>query len=151
MLRSFLLISLLLSTPVYAQQDVTIPITPHAADTLSTIGAFGSIGLSSWQAYRSPNRKQAFLCEGLRVGLSSVAAEVTKRLIHEDRPDGSDNRSFFSEHTSTTASAVSSLGWNIGLTIGVGFGRMAANKHYPWDVAAGAGVGELTHFIPGCR
>ena len=76
----------------------------------------------------------------LTFGLS----QLVKRLTDRARPDGSDNHSFFSGHTSTAFVAV---GFCAPLflipAMLVGYLRMAANKHWLTDVAAGALVGAL--------
>ena len=80
---------------------------------------------------------------GLRTGIAVAVAELTKRVIHRTRPDGSDRKSFFSEHT---AVAAVTSGWRYGMafTIGTGYLRPAADKHFLTDVGFGAGVGALT-------
>lgn len=78
---------------------------------------------------------------------------VLKELIHERRPDGSDDRSFPSGHTSVSFAAAVGLerryGWHAGLPAlcvagFVGAARIAASKHYAHDVAAGAAIGTLS-------
>lgn len=79
-----------------------------------------------------------------------------KELIHERRPDGSDNKSFPSGHTSMSFAAVSTLenryGWKAGLPAlivasFVGFARVEADKHYTHDVLAGAAIGTIGGFL----
>ncbi len=75
---------------------------------------------------------------------------VLKELVHERRPDRSDDRSFPSGHTSISFAAATALekryGWQAGLpayavATFVGAARVAASKHYVHDVLAGAGIG----------
>ena len=77
---------------------------------------------------------------------------VLKELVHERRPDGSDNRSFPSGHTSISFAAAATLekryGWKAGLPAlavagFVGLARVEADKHYVHDVVAGAAIGAL--------
>jgi len=88
----------------------------------------------------------------LKNGISIASAEILKRVVHEERPNHYDNKSWPSEHS--WLAAVNS-GWNIkvGFTIalGAGAGRVLSDFHHPWDVASGLLFGALIdHYIP-CR
>ena len=81
---------------------------------------------------------------------------VLKELVHERRPDRSDNRSFPSGHTSVSFAAAATLekryGWRAGLPAlavasFVGFARVQADKHYVHDVLAGALIGGASGFL----
>lgn len=81
---------------------------------------------------------------------------VLKELVHERRPDGSDNQSFPSGHTSISFAAAASLekryGWKAGLPAlavasFVGLARVEADKHYAHDVVAGAAIGLVGGFL----
>lgn len=81
---------------------------------------------------------------------------VLKELVHERRPDRSDDRSFPSGHTSISFAAATTLekryGWQAGLpayavATFVGVARVAASKHYVHDVAVGAGIGVLSGLL----
>ena len=67
----------------------------NKANTLSNISVGASISLDLINDFRSNNKKHAFLISAERLGLKILIAEVTKRLIHEDRPDHSDNKSCY--------------------------------------------------------
>ena len=81
---------------------------------------------------------------------------ATKYLVHNERPDGSDNLSFPSGHTAHAFLAASivhtefrdkSQWYGIGaytIATGVGALRMLNNKHWESDVVAGAGFGILS-------
>lgn len=101
-------------------------------------------------SFRAEDRRHALLSQGCRVGLTFGATEIVKRATHRTRPDGSDNLSFWSGHTAT---AVQGAGWRyqigIPIAIGAGYFRMAADRHYLTDVAAGAGAGWLASRV--CR
>jgi len=146
------LVCCVVAAPVRAQ-DITLfnQTTDHAkaADILSTAGVVADLGLSTYQAWKSDRPQHALICEGVRVGTSIAISEVLKRVVHERRPDGSDDRSFPSEHTMISAAAPPTFGWGIGFSVGVGIGRVVAQKHHPWDVAVGAGTGLATHWL--CR
>lgn len=92
-------------------------------------------------------------------GSIAAAAAVTTGLKHafpELRPDRSDRLSFPSGHTSVSFAAAASVqqryGWKLGLpaTVAAGFvglARVEARKHHWYDVAVGAGVGELSGIL----
>jgi membrane-associated phospholipid phosphatase len=68
--------------------------------------------------------------------------------VHRTRPDGSDRKSFWSEHT---ALAAANGGWSVGIgytvAIAVGDLRGAANVHHPSDIGVGFGVGLLARKV----
>ena len=81
---------------------------------------------------------------------------ILKELIHERRPDGTDNRSFPSGHTSISFAAAATLekryGWQAGLpalviATFVGVARVQANKHHAHDVLSGALIGGISGFL----
>lgn len=81
---------------------------------------------------------------------------VLKELVHEQRPDRSDDRSFPSGHTSISFAAAATLekryGWKAGLPAlavagFVGLARVEADKHYVHDVVAGAAIGTLSGLL----
>jgi membrane-associated phospholipid phosphatase len=115
------------------------------ADWLSTGAVATNIAMDTRASWTSPARARAFRCEAIRIGLAAGVAEATKRLVHRRRPDGSDTMSFFSEHTALAAASANGWTFGLGLTIGTGYGRLAANKHYTSDVIIGGMVGGLTH------
>lgn len=90
---------------------------------------------------------------------SSVAVnQAVKHLVGRMRPDGSENVSFYSGHTSTAFAAASATCLkkadalcysSLALAASVGYLRMAANKHWLSDVVVGAGVGyAFGRYIP---
>ena len=96
----------------------------------------------------------------LQAGESMLAAGgatwVLKELVHERRPDRSDDRSFPSGHTSVSFAAAATLekryGWRAGLpafavAAFVGAARVQADKHYVHDVLAGAVIGTASGFL----
>lgn len=79
-----------------------------------------------------------------------------KYTIHERRPDGSDNQSFPSAHTSVSFASAEYLrkryGWDYGLpayTLAsfVAYSRVESNKHHVKDVIAGAAIGIGSGYI----
>jgi membrane-associated phospholipid phosphatase len=96
----------------------------------------------------------------LEAGGSLLAAGGTtfllKELVHERRPDGSDNKSFPSGHTSVSFAAAATLekryGWRAGLPAlamasFVGLARVQADKHYIHDAVAGAAIGSISGLL----
>lgn len=90
------------------------------------------------------------------VAVAGGATFGLKKLIHERRPDDSNNESFPSGHTSVSFAAAASLekryGWHAGLPAFlvasfVGVARVEADKHYVHDVLAGAAIGTLSGML----
>ena len=90
----------------------------------------------------------------LQLGVSEVFAEgaslLLQQVIHEQRPDKSDYKSFPSDSAAIAFSAASFLqiryGWQYGLPAYavagfVGYSRVEAKKHHWGDVLAGAVLG----------
>lgn len=92
--------------------------------------------------------------EGLKTaGATLLAVEALKVLISEQRPDGSNDKSFPSGHTALAFSAATYFDIRYGdeykpyvpvmygLAALTGLARVKAKKHYTWDVVAGAAIG----------
>lgn len=81
-------------------------------------------------------------CLILKNSLGIGVAELTKLVIHKDRPDHSNNKSFYSEHSQL---AMINSNWNprigISISLATGVGRVIAKKHDWIDVSVGLGVG----------
>lgn len=104
---------------------------------------------SAWGQGDTEGFKQLTLSMVSTVG----AAEVLKASVHSVRPDGSDNKSFPSEHTAVAFAAVRFMDKRYGAEMApytpwlymaaslTGVARVEARKHHWGDVAAGAALG----------
>ena len=124
-------------------------------DWASTIAASASVVIDTWESYHAANRKDALIRQSIRDGGAFGVAAILKAIVHRTRPDGSSNDSWPSEHTLLPALLLSACGGagpglsvSIPFTIGVGAGRIIADRHWFTDVASGAaigwGIGRLT-------
>lgn len=135
-----------LAAPAAAQTARLAWSHPKVADVLSDgLVAFAVVQPCAWRDPGSWRWRWDGGCLGVEVGrilIAVAAAELTKRTTHHLRPDGSDDKSFFSEHTTITVAAGH---WiepkTLILGAAVAYLRMAANKHHPLDVGTGFGVG----------
>lgn len=141
----------LLAKPAYAEPtplkwEKRRPIADHLSDALVATQVAAQV-TSDWREY-GPRRalRNLAVCGAATYAVSNVV----KRLVGRERPDGSNNHSFPSGHTWLAAM---NSGWRVEfgvpLTVGVGYLRMAAGKHYLTDVLVGAGAGVLTRKL--CR
>lgn len=109
------------------------------ADKISTVEVIGEIAFDVFRAIRNKNVKGLLLRDGCGVGL----AELTKHFVKETRPDGSDRKSFFSEHTdwASVSSFPHGAAFGIVMTVNIASLRVVARKHFVHDVLVGAAVG----------
>lgn len=86
---------------------------------------------------------------GVTTGLTVGTAYGLKYVVHEERPDHSDDKSFPSDTAALAFAPANYLwdryGWRWGLPAYVvagfvGYSRVEADKHHWWDVAASAGI-----------
>lgn len=141
MLSRKLLILLLLLLPA------TNSHAQEAADIISWGTVISNVTVDTISAFRSDDKVQAFKTEGIRIGIVVGASEILKRIIHETRPDKSDNKSFPSEHSALACVAIDfnsdapKLSVQISGAITTMIGRIKAQKHFWWDTLAGCGIG----------
>lgn len=90
------------------------------------------------------------------LGATQLVTIGLKDVVHEERPDHSDDKSFPSGHTSVSFASAATLekryGWKIGVPAHVvaafvGVSRVEARKHYVHDVVAGAAIGEAAGWL----
>lgn len=133
--------SFALAPPALAKSNDNIE-TAGTAVALALPVATGGITLikDDW-----PGFAQFLAVTGATVG----TAFLLKQVIHEDRPDHSDNKSFPSDTAALAFAPAQFLwdryGWQYGapayLAAGfVGYSRVESEQHHWWDVAASAGI-----------
>ena len=90
------------------------------------------------------------------LGATQAATSGLKAVIHEDRPDHSDDNSFPSGHTSMSFASAATLekryGWKVGLPAHVvaafvAVARVEARKHHVHDVIVGGAIGEAAGWL----
>lgn len=114
----------------------------------------------------APAKLKGYAVEFGAIGAVGGVTEALKVGMHRHRPDGSDDMSFPSGHSSAAFSCATLANRNLDsidalydvrlmlevantvLAAGVGWARVEAGKHYPSDVLFGAALGHfLTAFI----
>lgn len=150
---SAVLIIALFSAPLAAQGVSRFAWAPSHQDEARSLsdalaGAQGALYLK--HLIDAPDQKRAWTCGALRMGVTFGATSLVKLLVHRERPDGSNGHSFWSGHA---ANSMAMAGWSYGvgvpISLGTGYLRVGANKHWPTDVLAGWGAGALANLI--CR
>lgn len=144
-LSTLLLSSGLLTSPVYAGSSI---------ETAGDIVAIAIPALAYGSTYYMDDKvgRQQFY---YGFGTNLAASQLLKSTIKKERPDGSDNDSFPSRHTSVAFQGASfihkryGLEYSIPAYVGAGFvaySRLEADKHDATDVLAGAALGALSSF-----
>jgi hypothetical protein len=126
------------------------------------IPAAGLVATYIWEPDRQPDPDASFWLMGrsprhdllMAVARSWAVTAALKYSVREERPNGSDRRSFPSGHTSMATTGAEFIrkeyGWGWGvpayLLAGfVGWSRVQADQHYTHDVLAGAAIGILAN------
>ena len=138
---------------------LTVFASTAQADAIHTWGSVSNVttlaipvlaGVATLANHDSTGTQQLLLSTGSAV----MAAEVLKQSVHSNRPDGSDNKSFPSAHTTLAFSAAAFLDrrygeqyaatWTpalYGLAALTGVARVEAKRHHWVDVLAGGAIG----------
>jgi membrane-associated phospholipid phosphatase len=139
-----------LPAPVFAQEPTPFKWETHAEipQRISDVAVAANLAFDAWHAfYHTDTRaKVGFAC---RNGLTFVAAEAVKRMVHRERPNGFDQKSFYSEHNAFAWGAVGDQqrALSASLALVVAWGRQAGGMHYGSDVTVGASAGFLSRWI----
>lgn len=128
--------------------------------TITTSGdilqmAIPAIALGSTFIWKDDNTKPTWqFIKSYGTGL--ILQQALKHIVLKPRPDGSDNYSFPSGHTTSAFSGAAFIqrryGWKYGvpsylLASYVGYSRIQAKKHDGWDVLGGAVIGIGTSYL----
>ena len=137
-------LGLLAATPAQAASEDDWATASDVVRAALVVAAVGTpVVEDDWQGVRQA---------GYSMGAAFLVTEGLKRTFPEMRPDGSDNRSFPSGHTSISFAAAATIDDRQGRTAGivahvaaafVGIARVQADKHRWHDVAVGAAIGEV--------
>jgi len=132
-----------------------LPAAAGGWDIASRVGEVGRVASALGGSALNDDWKGAGQA-ALTIGTAGLAAEGLKQSFPEMRPDGSDNRSFPSGHTSISFASAGYIhqryGWKVGLPATavaafVGVARIEADKHHWYDVVAGAAIGEVSALV----
>jgi membrane-associated phospholipid phosphatase len=105
------------------------------------------LGVAAYELYQG--EREGALQFGKAFVVTQVATEVLKHTVHEDRPDGSDDKSFPSGHASRAFSAATYVHRRYGVEAAlpmylaatyVGWTRVDADKHHWRDIAGSAAL-----------
>ena len=149
---AFVVLVLSMSCPASAQETNPLRWPSHRSIAGQASNALVGVTIAgeTWRSFHAPDRSRALGCQVSRLLVTMAAAEIVKTIVHRVRPDQSDSKSFYSEHT---ALAFSMTSWNVRVSVpiggSVGYLRMAADKHYATDVLTGAAAGLASRSI--CR
>lgn len=161
----FLAGPLLISPPLYAQGETpSVPSTAlrseslFSRDTASTLSSEGTLlylGLGTALPLIEDGGKTG-RSRAVRTAVAVVAAEALtqglKSIVREERPDGSDRKSFPSGHASTAFALATMRAqfhpeqapyWYAGATL-ISASRVRLDRHHVHDVVAGALLGHFT-------
>lgn len=112
-----------------------------------TLGA--DLALQTYDSLQCPEKTACLLGQLLKTGVALGSVYAIKQAGHRKRPCAPDcgaenpNDSFPSGHAALAFQAVGGnhLKTKLALAIATAVERVLANKHYPTDVLAGAGIG----------
>ncbi len=118
-----------------------------AADWTSSVIIGAQAGAALTKAATSGHAQTAAACLVARAALVAGATIGLKRLVHKERPDGSDRKSWPSGHTMWSVMLTDGT-WSYAAPVVVAAGRILAGRHDLVDVASGGVIGEGIKRIP---
>lgn len=154
--RLIALLLLVLAVPAAAQEhDFTWHGHETTLDHVSTGLVAASIGLNTYRHVKDDGWKVGLGREGCETGFAIGTSELAKLLVSRTRPNGVDDKSFWSEHSAIAGANAGftvqisgrkvQLGWTIaGATAAA---RVGSGWHYVSDVAVGLADGWLSQTV----
>ena len=151
MKAKMLLLTLLLTVTMQARAQWAK--TQHVDDYVQYVPAVAALGLDFCGVPAKHALRERILLTGTAFATMTAVAGGLKLAVSEERPDGSDRRSFPSGHAARAFMGAelvrSEYGWGWGagayaLATGIGVLRVAGDHHYTHDVLAGAAIGVLS-------
>ncbi len=118
-----------------------------AADWTSSVIIGAQAGAALTEAAKSRRPQTALSCLAARAALVTGATIGLKHLVHKERPDGSDRKSWPSGHTMWSVMLTDGT-WSYTAPVVVAAGRILAGRHDVVDVVSGAAIGEGIKRIP---
>ena len=149
------LITLNNNTKIEIKEDHPVPVT-KLDNYLQYSPAIAVYGLNALGIKGKNNFRDRTIIYGLSTVITTAIVVPLKHITKEQRPDGSDYKSFPSGHTATAFAAAEFMRqeykdvspWygiaGYAAATATGILRLYNNKHWVGDVAAGAGVGVLS-------
>jgi hypothetical protein len=155
-------------TPVFGSQNHAGAVSDYLRDALILEALAMPLAIPSGDTLEewAPAKLKGYAVELGALGVTGGVTELLKVGMHRHRPDGTDDMSFPSGHTSAAFGCATLANRNFDsidalegvrpalkvantvLAAGVGWARVEAGKHYPSDVLFGAALGHfLTAFI----
>lgn len=142
-----------LSRTVSAQEAVSVSSLP---DAISYATAFANPAVAAFKAIRSDDPMCRLSQIGIAGGITS-AGLIAQRFIHSPRPcmgsPGCSGNGMPSLHSAYSVVGISQgvhsgLGFTFSLSMSVGTAaaRVDANRHTPWQVAAGLALGSFSEW-----
>jgi membrane-associated phospholipid phosphatase len=137
---------------------LAVAATAHCGDTYAVAGDVSTvlIGAAAGGVPLLLGDREGMVQLVKSAALDVAATMALKYTIKERRPDGSDDHSFPSAHSSVAFTSAEFLrkryGWEYGIPAYgvasfVAVSRVAAHKHYAADVLAGAAIGIASSYL----
>ncbi|MDR1338142.1 MAG: phosphatase PAP2 family protein [Rickettsiales bacterium] len=131
------------------------PLNSYAKSAIEEIGGYMQVIVPAYAFGMAVNEKDWEGTKQFTYSFATMEIGVNglKSIIKEERPDGSNNKSFPSGHTASAFSGATFIHKRYGVKRAIipyamatftGYSRIESDKHHWWDVAAGAAISSLT-------